>query len=211
MVQELLTLGHGTATSDGLAQLIREAAIESIVDVRKVPKSRRHPQFWREEMERWIPERSGSTYRWEPTLGGFRRANHNSSNIALRHSSFRAYADYMETDAFSCALAGLLAQAAAARVAILCSETVWWRCHRRLISDAALLLCGVCVQHLMHDGKLRPHIPTAGVRVTETGKLRYDVLFGVEDVVGAHEVPLSAGLHYGMRPSPCANDIRAHR
>ncbi len=177
-----LTLGHGTATADELAQLIREAAIESIVDVRTVPKSRRHPQFQREEMERWIPERGGSSYRWEPALGGFRKVSRDSSNIALRHASFRAYADYMETEAFACALAGLLAHAATARVAILCSETVWWRCHRRLISDAALLLCGVNVQHLMHDGKLRPHIPTAGVRVDETGKLRYDVIFEADDV-----------------------------
>jgi uncharacterized protein (DUF488 family) len=185
MAQELLTLGHGTATADELAQLIREASIQSIVDVRTVPKSRRHPQFWREEMERWVPELSGSTYRWEPTLGGFRKVNPNSSNVALRHPSFRAYADYMETDAFSCALAGLLAQAAAERVAILCSETLWWRCHRRLISDAALLLHGVGVQHLMHDGKLRPHIQTAGVRINEAGKLRYDMLFEMDDVARA--------------------------
>jgi uncharacterized protein (DUF488 family) len=172
----LLTLGHGTATADELAQLIRGAAIESIVDVRTVPKSRRHAQFWREEMERWVPELGGSSYRWAPELGGFRKVNRNSCNIALRHPSFRAYADYMETEAFACALAELLAQAATARVAILCSETVWWRCHRRLISDAALILRGVSVQHLMHDGKLSPHIPTAGVRVNETGKLRYDVV-----------------------------------
>jgi uncharacterized protein (DUF488 family) len=185
MAQELLTLGHGTATADELAQLIRKAGIESIVDVRTVPKSRRHPQFWREEMERWIPERSGSAYRWEPALGGFRRPTPDSGNTALRHPSFRAYADYMETDAFSCALTELLAQAAAARIAILCSETVWWRCHRRLISDAALLLCGVCVQHLMHDGKLRPHIPTTGVRVIETCKLRYDVPFESDDITRA--------------------------
>ena len=177
MAQELLTLGHGTATADELARLIREAAIESIVDVRTIPKSRRHPQFWREEMERWVPEQTGSAYRWEPTLGGFRKVDRNSNNVALRHPSFRAYADYMETDAFTDALAALLARAAAARVAILCSETVWWRCHRRLISDAAFLLHDVRVRHLMHDGKLRPHLPTAGVRVTEAGRLRYDVLF----------------------------------
>ena len=175
--RELLTLGHGTASADELARLIREAAIESIVDVRTVPKSRRHPQFRREEMELWVPESTGSAYLWEPALGGFRKVERNSNNVALRHPSFRAYADYMETDAFTRALTALLARAAMARVAILCSETVWWRCHRRLISDAALLLHGVRVRHLMHDGKLRPHLPTVGVRVTETGTLRYDVLF----------------------------------
>jgi uncharacterized protein (DUF488 family) len=85
IAQELLTLGHGTATADELAALISEAGIESIVDVRTVPKSRRHPQFWREEMQRWIPELSGSTYVWEPALGGFRKVDRNSSNVALRH------------------------------------------------------------------------------------------------------------------------------
>lgn len=179
----LLTLGHGTASEAELARLIRGAAIESLVDVRTVPKSRRHPQFWREEMERWVPERSGSAYRWAPALGGFRKVNRNSLNVALRHSSFRSYADYMETDAFVLALHELLVQTATSQVAIMCSETVWWRCHRRLISDAALLVHGVPVQHLMHDGKLRPHIPTPGVRTTEEGRLRYDVLFETADTM----------------------------
>lgn len=179
-----LTLGHGTATLEELARIIREASIESLVDVRTVPKSRRHPQFWREEMERWVPDCSGSTYRWEPELGGFRTSHRNSPNVALRHPSFRAYADYMETDAFMLALAELLEQAASSQLAIMCSETLWWRCHRRLIADAALLLHGVPVQHLMHDGKLRPHVPTAGVRTTADGTLRYDVLLQVEQGIG---------------------------
>jgi len=89
----------------------------------------------------------------------------------------------METDTFALALHELLAQALASQVAIMCSETVWWRCHRRLISDAALLLHGVRVMHLMHDGKLRPHIPTAGVRTTAEGRLRYDVLFETDDTM----------------------------
>ncbi len=172
----LLTLGHGTATTAELAQLIREAAIELLVDVRTVPKSHRHPQFWREEMERWVPESTGSAYRWEPDLGGFRKVHRDSPNVALRHPSFRAYADYMETDVFRRALRELLRQAAASQVAIMCSETLWWRCHRRLISDAALLLHRVPVQHLMHDGRFRPHITTAGVRTTAGATLRYDVL-----------------------------------
>jgi len=180
MAQELLTLGHGTASEDELAEIIREARIQSIVDVRSVPKSRRHPQFWREEMQRWIPERTGSAYRWEPALGGFRRPNRDSPNVALRHPSFRGYADYMETDVFSAALTRLLAPPTT-RIAILCSETLWWRCHRRLIADAAVLLRDVTVQHVMHGGELRPHVPTAGVRVTETGTLRYDLLFEAEE------------------------------
>ncbi len=181
MAPRLLTLGHGTATAEELARLIREASIESLVDVRTVPRSRRHPQFWREEMQRWIPETSGSVYRWEPALGGFRKVHRDSPNVALRHPSFRAYADYMETDLFAVALCELLRQATVSQLAIMCSETVWWRCHRRLISDAALLLHGVTVQHLMHDGTFRPHIPTPGVRSTAERTLRYDVLFETDD------------------------------
>ncbi len=176
----LLTLGHGTATAEELGQIISKASIESLVDVRTVPKSRRHPQFWREEMERWVPDCSGSAYRWEPLLGGFRKVHRDSANVALRHPSFRAFADYMETGTFALVLSELLEQAASSQLAIMCSETLWWRCHRRLISDAALLLHGVPVQHLMHDGKLRPHIPTAGVRTTAEGTLRYDELFEVD-------------------------------
>jgi hypothetical protein len=127
------------------------------------------------------PKTSGSVYRWEQALGGFRKVHRNSPNIALRHPSFRAYADYMETDLFAFALCELLRQATVSQLAIMCSETVWWRCHRRLISDAALLLHGVTVQHLMHDGKLRAHIPTPGVRTTAERTLRYDVLFETDD------------------------------
>lgn len=172
----LLTLGHGTAGADELAALIRDAGIELVVDVRTVPKSRRNPHVRREEMERWIPELSGAAYRWSPALGGFRKGAPDSPNVALRHPSFRAYADYMETPAFESALGELLAGAAETRTAIMCSETLWWRCHRRLISDAATLLHGADVRHLMHDGKLQAHVPTAGVRIAGEGALRYDVV-----------------------------------
>ena len=171
----LLTLGHGTAGEEDLARLIRGAGIERIVDVRKIPKSRRHPHVWREAMERWVPERTASAYRWEPALGGFRSIDRTSHNVALRNPSFRSYADYMETDTFARALDDVVADARNAHVAIVCSETLWWRCHRRLIADAATLLRGVSVEHLMHDGTVRPHVPTAGVRTTADGTLRYDV------------------------------------
>jgi len=92
MAIKLLTLGHGTATANELAVLIRNAGIELIVDVRTVPKSRRHPHVWLEQMELWVPQLSGSAYLWQPALGGFRTRNQDSSNVALRHPSFRAYA-----------------------------------------------------------------------------------------------------------------------
>jgi uncharacterized protein (DUF488 family) len=93
--------------------------------------------------------------------------------VGLRNSAFRGYADYMETGEFRAALEALVARAAGARVAVMCSETVWWRCHRRLIADAVTLLYDGHVQHLMHDGRLQPHLVTPGACVTATGAVRY--------------------------------------
>jgi len=173
---ELLTFGHGIASAQELAELIRDVEIEVVVDVRSVPKSRRHPQFWREEMQEWVPQLAASAYRWNQALGGFRAAQPASANVALRHPAFRGYADYMETEAFADALRALVHDAGQKRTAIMCSESLWWRCHRRLISDAAALLHGVDVSHLFHDGKVAPHVPTQGVRVLDPQHLRYDVL-----------------------------------
>lgn len=177
MSLQLFTIGHGTASEERLAELIADAGFELLVDVRSKPGSRRHPQFAREALQRWIPQRTGSAYVWDAALGGFRPVRPGSPNVALRHPSFRAYADYMETPEFGQALSELIARAASARTVIMCSETLWWRCHRRLISDAATLRHGADVRHLMHDGKFEPHIVTAGVRLTEEGTLRYDVMF----------------------------------
>ena len=162
--------------------LIRNAGIEEVVDVRSVPKSKRLPHVWREQMERWVPEVAGAAYRWAPELGGFRKAKPDSVNVGLRHPSFRGYADYMETGEFLRALDGLLADATERRTAIMCSESVWWRCHRRLISDAAELLRGVSVLHLMHDGKLVPHRLTESVHIGPAGTLNY----------GEPQLPLTA-------------------
>lgn len=93
--------------------------------------------------------------------------------MALRNDSFRAYAAYMRSSEFLIALDGLITQAADQTVAIMCSETVWWRCHRRLIADHTLLLDGLDVRHLMPGGKLTPHVPTSGVRVAGN-QLVYD-------------------------------------
>lgn len=167
----LLTVGHGTLSQDGLTSLLTEAGIELVVDIRTYPGSRRNPQFGRELMEKWLPE-AGIAYRWEPRLGGRRRPRAESAHPALRHPSFRAYADHMETAEFHDALVEVLAEPVLTTV--MCSESVWWRCHRRLVSDAAVLLEGVETLHLFHDGRLRPHMPTDGVRVDGDG-LVYDV------------------------------------
>lgn len=170
----LLTVGHGTLSREELAALLQSAGVELVVDVRSAPGSRRQPQFGRTELEAWMPA-AGLRYRWEPDLGGFRRTTVDSLNTALRHPSFRGYADYMATESFIHALTGALGEASDQCVAVMCAETLWWRCHRRLIADAATLLFGAAVCHLGHDGRLSPHRLTDGVRRDGHGSLVYDV------------------------------------
>jgi uncharacterized protein (DUF488 family) len=147
-----------------------------VADVRSVPKSRAHPHVWEERMARWVPDLSGATYEWQRELGGFRKPRADSPNVALRHPAFRGYADYMQTPAFRSALCALLEEAEARPTAVMCSETLWWRCHRRLIADALVLLHGADVLHLMHAGAAQEHRLTPGVRVLPAGVLQYDVM-----------------------------------
>lgn len=168
----LTTVGHGTLEPDAFAALLRGGRIGSIVDIRTFPGSRRFPWFGRDEMARWLPE-AGIAYRWEKDLGGFRKAAETSRHVALRVTGFRGYADYMETPAFRAALDGVLEQASREPTAVMCSEGLWWRCHRRMLSDAASILHGVEVVHLMPDGRTAPHVPTEGVR-REVDLLVYD-------------------------------------
>lgn len=118
-------------------------------------------------MARWLPEQ-GIGYQWESRLGGWRRVGRDSPearDTALRVESFRSYAVYMRTPEFAAAIDELLVIAASEQIAVMCAETVWWRCHRRLIADYLTLVRGVEVRHLMHDGKLRPHRPIPEARV----------------------------------------------
>jgi uncharacterized protein (DUF488 family) len=127
----------------------------------------------REALNQWVPE-AGVRYRWEPALGGFRKPRPDSANLGLRNDSFRGYADYMDTPPFWRALDAVLDETRDATVVVMCSESVWWRCHRRLVADAAVLARGVAVEHLMHDSRLVPHPLTAGVRLVPGPHLRYD-------------------------------------
>jgi uncharacterized protein (DUF488 family) len=167
------TVGHGTLGSDEFATLVDEAHVDRVVDVRSFPGSRRNPQFGREQMERWVPK-AGIGYHWIPELGGRRRPLAESKHVALRNDAFRAYADYMETHAFLAGIEELLGPAKSDSPAVMCSESLWWRCHRRLIGDYLVLVRGIDVVHLMHDGRSTPHMPTDGVRLTD-GALVYDV------------------------------------
>jgi uncharacterized protein (DUF488 family) len=160
---ELLTVGHGVLAAGELADLLRGAGVDHLVDVRSYPGSRRHPQFGREEMATWLPD-AGVAYRWEPRLGGRRPVWADSEHVALRNEQFRGYADHMAGDEFGAGLDEVLALAAAHRTAVMCAESLWWRCHRRLLADAAVLLRGASVLHLMHDGRAVDHQLTDGAR-----------------------------------------------
>ncbi len=178
MTTRLLTFGHGTLAADAIAGLLHGAGVELLVDVRTAPGSRRHPHVAREALERWLPDQ-GVDYRWERRLGGWRKPDPASPNRALRNESFRGYADYMLQPVFWEALDEVLGQAAARPTTVMCSEAVYWRCHRRLIADAAVIGRGAEVLHLAHDGRLAPHRLTDGVR-DDGGRPVYDV--GVLDV-----------------------------
>ena len=169
----LRTIGHGTLTAEMFASLLDRADVGRVIDVRSFPGSRRNPQFGHEEMERWAPE-AGIAYVWIRELGGRRRPIPGSKHVALRNDAFRAYADYMETDQFLTGVEGLLTLTKSDSSAVMCSESVWWRCHRRLLADHLVLVRGVEVIHLMHDGRLTPHAVTTGVRLVDD-TLMYDV------------------------------------
>jgi uncharacterized protein (DUF488 family) len=162
----LLTLGHGTASPELLLTLLADAEVRLVVDVRRHPGSRRSPALGREAMSSWMPA-AGVEYRWEPRLGGRRRLPAGDDDALdgwWRVTAFRAYAAHMRTDEFRAGLAELLDRADGTLTAIMCSESLWWRCHRRLVSDAAVLLHGWSVWHLAHDGSRTEHVPPPAAR-----------------------------------------------
>ncbi len=145
------------------------------MDIRIGPGSRRHPHVARDALAEWLPA-YGVSYRWEQRLGGFRRVPAGSPDVALRNPSFRGYAAWMRTPEFVAAVDGLLATVTAARTAVMCSESVWWRCHRRLVADFLALARGVPVEHLMPNGRRTAHPLTDGVRLAPDGLLLYDAV-----------------------------------
>jgi|SRR6185295_4531429 uncharacterized protein (DUF488 family) len=157
------TIGHSTRSLEALVALLRAHAITRVVDVRRFPRSRRHPHVNADALARDLPA-AGIAYRHLPGLGGFRRARPDSRNTGWRNASFRGYADYMETEEFAGHLATLLEEARLGPTAIMCAEAVPWRCHRSLISDA-LLARGVEVRHILGAERAEPHALTEGARV----------------------------------------------
>lgn len=171
----LISVGHGSLGKDELAGLLRNANVEAVVDIRRYPGSRRNPDVSSDAMRMWLPD-AGIDYRWDPRLGGRRRlpAGAAREDPWWQVEQFAAYAAYTRTDEFGAALTDLLGQAARQRTAMMCSESVWWRCHRRLVADVAVLKFGTAVDHLMHDGRLVAHVPAAGARLRDDGQVVWD-------------------------------------
>ena len=171
MLATVYTIGHSTRTLDELISALQAHRIETLVDIRAFPMSRRLPQFNRSSLEETLPA-AGIRYVWMKTLGGYRKKTLDESpNIALRNQSFRNYADYMLTPEFEQAASELVGLAEQSRTAYMCAERSFFQCHRRLVSDW-LVAHGHEVLHIDGTGPLKPHEMTAEARMVD-GRLLY--------------------------------------
>lgn len=166
------TIGHSTRTIEELIQLLSSNGVRCLVDVRRYPGSRRHPQFNREALARSL-ETAGIGYQHEAGLGGRRGTpDERSPNTGWRNTSFRAYADHLARPDFRAALDRVIEEARERTVALMCSEAVPWRCHRQLISDV-LVARGYTVTHIISDAPPRRHELNDMARVDEAGIVTY--------------------------------------
>ena len=159
------TIGHSTRDLDDFITMLRSFKIELVADIRSFPGSRRYPHFNKEALEVSLPENQ-IKYIHLRELGGRRKVRPDSINIGWRVAAFRGYADYMETAAFKKAVKELEDLAFKERTAYMCSEAVWWRCHRSLVSDY-LKLNGWTVMHIMGIGKSEEHPYTSPASIVE--------------------------------------------
>jgi uncharacterized protein (DUF488 family) len=163
------TIGHSTRPIEEFVELLRRNDVDTLVDIRTVPKSRHNPQFEQRRLEQSLAEAS-IEYRYMATLGGLRRPAKDSVNLGWRNASFRAFADHMQTEVFAEACDELVALSGTRHPAIMCAEAVPWRCHRSLVADA-LLVRGIEVLDIISENapkqhKLTPFAKVDGTRIT---------------------------------------------
>lgn len=173
--KSIWTIGHSNRVVADFILLLKENAIECLVDVRRYPGSRKWPSYNQENLENILSE-AGIGYKHMVDLGGRRKLTAASDNIAWRNESFRAYADYTETASFQSALKQLMHLAKEIKVAIMCSEAVWWRCHRAIISDY-LKAEGWTVKHILAAKKIQEH-PYTSAAMLVNGQISYKGLLG---------------------------------
>jgi uncharacterized protein (DUF488 family) len=166
------TIGHSTRSVEEFVSLLAGSGIKVIADVRSFPGSRKYPQYGKEPLSATLVAHAIS-YHWLPALGGRRRASADSPNTAWRNASFRGYADYMSSPDFAQGIGELLKVSNEAPTALMCSEAVWWRCHRSMIADA-LRVRGLEVVHILDAKHSVVHPMTSPARIVE-GALSYAI------------------------------------
>jgi uncharacterized protein (DUF488 family) len=171
-MKTIWTIGHSTHSLEEFLAMLHSFSIELIADIRSYPGSRKFPQFNKEALEITLPQNK-IQYIHLKSLGGRRKAKPDSKNTGWRHIAFRGYADYMETGVFRDGINELVKSASEQRTAFMCSEAVWWRCHRSLISDY-LKLQGWKVMHILGIGKAEEHPYTTPARIVN-GELNYEL------------------------------------
>ena len=169
-IKIIWTIGHSTRALDEFVDMLKSFQIESVADIRSFPGSRRFPQFNKEALALSLPE-NNIKYIHLKELGGRRKVQPDSINTGWRLAAFRGYADYMGTDAFKNAIQELENFAYKNRIAYMCSEALWWRCHRSLVSDY-LKVHGWMVMHIMGNGKAQEHPYTSPAEIVN-GELAY--------------------------------------
>ncbi len=162
-MKTIFTIGHSNHPFEEFLEMLKAFEIETLVDIRRYPGSRKYPHFNKDHLEKSLPEKEIQYLHYED-LGGRRKVKPDSHNTAWRLDSFRGYADYMETDSFQKAIEKLETLAKEKRVAYMCSEAVWWSCHRSLVSDY-LKNEGWNVQHIMSKTKSNEHPYTKPARI----------------------------------------------
>jgi uncharacterized protein (DUF488 family) len=159
----IFTIGHSTRTWEAFLELLRTHGIRRVVDVRSIPRSRYNPQFNRETLSRKLRSaRIGYVHLRK--LGGSRHARRDSQNMGWRNTSFRGFADYMQTPEFEAGLQRLIKLAKQKKSALMCAEAVPWRCHRSLIADA-LVVRGIRVTDIIGGKRCHVHVLTSFGRV----------------------------------------------
>jgi uncharacterized protein (DUF488 family) len=166
LLRVVLTIGHSTRTLETFIQILKENAVENIVDIRTIPRSRHNPQFNVDTLPEAL-KAADIGYIHMKELGGLRHPVPDSPNTGWRNASFRGFADYMQTPEFEDNLKKLISMAQGEKIALMCAEAVPWRCHRSLIADA-LLVRGIPVEHIISHQSRRPHEITPWARVENT-------------------------------------------
>lgn len=160
------TIGHSNRPIEEFIALLRQNGVQCVLDIRTVPKSRHNPQFAQDQLPASLNE-AGIAYRHLPSLGGLRHPRKDSPNGAWRNTSFRGYADWMQTAEFQASVDAVAEMARTTRVALMCAESVPWRCHRSMVADA-LCVRGVRVEHIIGPQTPKPHSVTPFAHVEGT-------------------------------------------